>query len=148
MACTCTKTTFSWRSWTPATGRPLSPGTEGELVFTALSSEAMPLIRYRTGDIGTVDVAPCPCGRTTARLNGLRGRRDDTLIIRGVNVHPSVVEHVPLTAGGVTPHYRLIAERTGALDELTVECEPVDDIDPKLRSEGKAVRVIDRRQPA
>jgi phenylacetate-CoA ligase len=157
----------------PATRRPLPPGTEGELVFTSLSAQAMPLIRYRTGDIGTLDIARCGCGRTTARLKGLRGRRDDMLIIRGVNVHPSTVEHVLLSAGGVAPHYRLIAERAGVLDELTVECEPAAGTDPGQlktrleillrdqaglritvrvldpgtlpRSEGKAVRVIDKR---
>jgi phenylacetate-CoA ligase len=133
----------------------------------------MPLIRYRTGDIGTLDIARCGCGRTTARLKGLRGRRDDMLIIRGVNVHPSTVEHVLLSAGGVAPHYRLIAERAGVLDELTVECEPAAGTDPGQlktrleillrdqaglritvrvldpgtlpRSAGKAVRVIDKR---
>jgi phenylacetate-CoA ligase len=158
----------------PASGRPLPAGTEGELVLTSLSAEALPLIRYRTGDIATLDVRPCPCGRTTARLKNLRGRRDDMLIIRGVNVHPSVVEHVLLSAGGVAPHYRLIASREGALDELTVECERAGDTDPEIlrtrleellreqaglrinvrvlesghvpRSEGKAVRVIDRRR--
>jgi phenylacetate-CoA ligase len=164
----------------PATGRAVPPGTEGELVFTTLSSQALPLLRYRTGDIGRLDVTPCVCGRTTARLAGLRGRRDDMLIIRGVNVHPSVVEHVLLSAGGVAPHYRIFADRPGALDELTVECEPASGsassagsagsaglrarLEQLLReqtglrvnvviapagsiprSEGKAVRVIDRR---
>ena len=158
----------------PADGRPVSPGTEGELVFTALTSEALPLVRYRTGDIGRVDPAPCRCGRTTARLVGLRGRRDDMLIIRGVNLYPSQVEHALLEVGGVTPHYRLIVDRPGALDELTVECEPADVDGLALlrsrleallrnrtglritvvlappgtipRSEGKAVRVVDRRR--
>ncbi|MBV9382407.1 MAG: phenylacetate--CoA ligase, partial [Streptosporangiaceae bacterium] len=158
----------------PAGGRPVSPGAEGELVFTALTSEALPLLRYRTGDIGRVDPAPCRCGRTTARLAGLRGRHDDMLIIRGVNLYPSQVEHALLEAGGVTPHYRVIVDRPGALDELTVECEPAHDgglpllrsrLEAALRnqtglritvvlvppgtiprSEGKAVRVIDRRR--
>jgi phenylacetate-CoA ligase len=157
----------------PTDGRPLPPGAEGELVFTALTSEALPLLRYRTGDVGRLEVAPCPCGRTTVRLAGLRGRHDDMLIIRGVNLYPSQVEHVLLGAGGVTPHYRLIVDRPGALDELTVECEPAhegsaESLRSRLegllrnqtglritvvllppgtipRSEGKAVRVIDRR---
>jgi phenylacetate-CoA ligase len=159
----------------PADERPVPPGTEGELVFTTLTKEATPLIRYRTGDVGTVTIEPCSCGRTTARLTGLRGRRDDMLIVRGVNVHPSTVEHVLLQIGGVAPHYRLVVERPGALDELTLECEPVaglegdrealrERIETALRehcglrvdvavldpgsiprSEGKAVRVVDRR---
>ena len=158
----------------PADGRPVPPGTEGELVFTTLTKEAMPLLRYRTGDIGGLDGAPCTCGRTTVRLTGLRGRHDDMLIVRGVNIHPSQVEHVLLSTGGAAPHYRLIVERPGPLDELIVECEPAGaGEDPGLlharleqrlrdhtglritvslvrpgsipRSEGKAVRVVDRR---
>ncbi len=157
----------------PGTGERLPPGAEGELVFTTLTKEALPLIRYRTRDIGTLDAGPCPCGRTTARLTGLRGRHDDMLIIRGVNVHPSHVEHVLLGVPGASPHYRLIAERHGPLDELTLECEPAaghdaGDLRARVehvmreqtglriavtvcppgtlpRSEGKAVRVIDRR---
>jgi phenylacetate-CoA ligase len=161
----------------PRDGRAVAPGTEGELVFTTLTKEALPLLRYRTGDIGCLADAPCPCGRTTVRLTGLRGRHDDMLIVRGVNVHPSQVEHVLLRAGGVAPHYRLIVERSGPLDELTVECEPAaDGQDPGLlrarleqllrdhtglritvalvrpgsipRSEGKAARVVDRRETA
>jgi phenylacetate-CoA ligase len=161
----------------PRGGHPVPPGTEGELVFTTLTKEALPLLRYRTGDIGCLADAPCECGRTTVRLTGLRGRHDDMLIVRGVNVHPSQVEHVLLGAGGAAPHYRLIVERSGPLDELTVECEPADAAqDPDLlrrrlerllrdhtglritvallapgsipRSEGKAVRVVDRRDAA
>ena len=161
----------------PRDGRAVPPGTEGELVFTTLTKEAMPLLRYRTGDIGCLADAPCGCGRTTVRLTGLRGRHDDMLIVRGVNIHPSQVEHVLLGAGGAAPHYRLIVERSGPLDELTVECEPAGaDQDPGLlrgrlerllrdhtglritvallrpgsipRSEGKAVRVVDRREMA
>ncbi len=158
----------------PADGRPVPPGTEGELVFTTLTKEAMPLLRYRTGDIGGLDGAPCACGRTTVRLTGLRGRHDDMLIVRGVNIHPSPGEHVLLSTGGAAPHYRLIVERPGPLDELILECEPAGTgEDPGLlharleqrlrdhtglritvslvrpgsipRSEGKAVRVVDRR---
>ena len=158
----------------PGDGRPVPPGTEGELVFTTLASEAMPLLRYRTGDIGTLADGPCACGRTTVRLTGLRGRHDDMLIVRGVNLYPSQVEHVLLGAGGAAPHYRLIVSRPGPLDELTLECEPAvpggdpgvlrKRLEPLLReqtglritvapvppgtiprSEGKAVRVVDRR---
>jgi phenylacetate-CoA ligase len=158
----------------PDNGSALPAGTEGELVFTTLTKEALPLIRYRTGDIGRVETAPCSCGRTSVRLGGLRGRHDDMLIVRGVNVHPSNVEHVLLGVEGVAPHYRLVAERSGAMDELTLECEPAGEnsdraalraklehllrertglriavavLDPGAvpRSEGKAVRVLDRR---
>jgi phenylacetate-CoA ligase len=157
----------------PADGRELGPGEEGELVFTTLTKEALPLIRYRTGDIGRYLDEPCPCGRMTVRLTGLRGRHDDMLVVRGVNLHPSQVEHLLLSVRGAAPHYRLIVERPGPLDELTLECEPAADadrgalrdevqrllrdhtglriavavVDPGTlpRSEGKAVRVIDRR---
>jgi phenylacetate-CoA ligase len=158
----------------PSSGRPAPAGAEGEVVLTTLAKEAMPLLRYRTGDIGRLAGGPCPCGRTMARLTGLRGRRDDMLIVRGVNVHPSQVEHALLGAGGVAPHYRLIVERPGPLDELILECEPAGPAaDPVAlrarlervlrdqtglritvallppgsvpRSEGKAVRVVDRR---
>ena len=158
----------------PESGAPLPDGAEGELVFTTLAKEALPLIRYRTGDIGAVDSAPCACGRTTARITRLVGRRDDMLIVRGVNLFPSHVEHLLLGVDEVAPHYRLIVERDGAMDELSVECEPasagvdrealtdrlehllrehtgiriaVSVVEPGAvpRSEGKAVRVVDRR---
>jgi phenylacetate-CoA ligase len=160
-----------------ADGRVVAPGSTGELVFTTLTKEALPLLRYRTGDIGRLADAPCPCGRTTVRLSGLRGRVDDMLIVRGVNIYPSTVEDLLLGAGGVAPHYRLIVERPGPLDELTLECEPdgtgedaaalrarleqllrehtglrinVSVAEPGTipRSEGKAVRVLDRRSGA
>ena len=114
----------------PVSGTVLDAGAEGELVFTTLTKEALPLIRYRTGDIGTVVVEPCGCGRTTARLVGLRGRHDDMLIVRGVNLHPSTVEHLLLSIDGTSPHYRLILERRGPLDELTLEFEPAPGHDP------------------
>ena len=84
----------------PASGEPAAPGEEGELTFTTLTKEALPLIRYRTGDIGRVVDEPCPCGRTTVRITGLRGRQDDMLIVRGVNLHPSEVERVLLGGRG------------------------------------------------
>ena len=82
-------------------------------MFTTLTKEALPLIRYRTGDLGALTREPCACGRTTARLTGLRGRRDDMVIVRGVNLYPSHVEHALLSVDGVAPHYRLIVERNG-----------------------------------
>ena len=158
----------------PESGVPVDEGVEGELVFTTLLKEAMPLLRYRTGDIASLTVEPCRCGRTTARIRGLRGRRDDMIIVRGVNVYPSNVEHALLSVPEAAPHYQLVVERKGLMDELAVQCEPVDSsVDParlrtavervlhdKLgirvradvlergkvpRSEGKAVRVVDRR---
>ena len=159
----------------PVDGQRVQPGEEGEFVFTTLTKEALPLIRYRSGDIGSVIDEPCECGRTTARLTGLRGRRDDMLIVRGVNLYPSQVEHVLLGVEGAAPHYRLIVERTDALDELMIECEPAaGDVDAERlreqlewllkehtgiriavavrtpgsipRSEGKAARIEDRRR--
>ena len=108
----------------PAQGTRVPPGTDGELVFTTLTKEALPLIRYRTGDLGAITVEPCACGRSTARLIRMGGRRDDMMIIRGVNLYPSLVEQIILGADGVGPHYRLILERPGPMDELTLECEP------------------------
>jgi phenylacetate-CoA ligase len=158
----------------PDDGAPVAPGTVGELVFTTLTKEALPLIRYRTGDLGAITEEPCRCGRTTARLAQLAGRRDDMLIIRGVNVYPSHVEQILTGVAGVAPHWRLIVERRDLMDELVLECEPstldgdrdglrqalekdlkeglgvrvaVDVVEPGSvpRSEGKAVRVVDRR---
>jgi phenylacetate-CoA ligase len=158
----------------PESEAPVARGELGELVFTTLTKEALPLIRYRTGDIAAVSDAPCPCGRTTVRMGPVQGRRDDMLIIRGVNLYPSQVEHVLLSQAGIAPHYQLVVERPGQLDEVTVHCEPVDGgadraalaervraalrerigvgmavelLDPGAvpRSEGKAVRVLDRR---
>ena len=115
----------------PESGEPLGDGVEGELVFTTLVKEAMPLLRYRTGDLGSVTSEPCRCGRTTARIRGLRGRRDDMIIVRGVNVYPSNVEHALLSVPAAAPHYQLVVERAGAMDELTVECEPTGpEVDP------------------
>jgi phenylacetate-CoA ligase len=156
----------------PATGAARAAGEEGELVFTTLTKEALPMLRYRTGDISSLDVAPCQCGRTTVRMARVRGRIDDMLIIRGVNLYPSEVERVLLRVPEVAPHYQLVVNRPGAMDELTVLCEytttATDGLEPRIqealreatgltldvrvlppgsvpRSEGKAVRVIDNR---
>lgn len=153
----------------PDTGAPVPDGTDGELVFTTLTKEAMPLLRYRTGDIASLNREPCACGRSLARMSPIRGRRDDMLIIRGVNLYPSQIEDALLHVEGVAPHYQLIVERPAQLDELTVLCEgkgfnlasrvreaireqvgvtvkvlvrPTGEIP---RSEGKAIRVVDRR---
>jgi phenylacetate-CoA ligase len=107
----------------PDTGETLPYGQQGELVFTTLTKEAFPLIRYRTGDITTLDPEPCICGRTTVRMARVSGRTDDMLIIRGVNVFPSQVESVLLMSPQVEPHYRLIVTRKGAMDNMEVQVE-------------------------
>src|SRR5207244_1166732 len=91
--------------------------------------EALPMLRYRTGDLSSIDLAPCACGRTTARMARIRGRIDDMLIIRGVNLYPSEVERVLLGVADVSPHYQLVVERPGAMDELTVLCESPSKVD-------------------
>jgi phenylacetate-CoA ligase len=158
----------------PKTGTHVPDGTYGELVFTTLTKEALPLLRYRTGDIASLTRERCACGRTFARMSAVRGRRDDMLIVRGANLYPSQIEHVLLAQEGIAPHYQLVVERPQQLDEVTVHCEPAGgDTDPDAlaarvheairqrigisvtveirapgevpRSEGKAVRVIDKR---
>jgi phenylacetate-CoA ligase len=151
----------------PDTGAAVEDGELGELVFTTLTKEAMPLLRYRTGDLATLTREPCACGRTFARMSRVMGRTDDMLVIRGVNVFPSEIERVLLGFDGLAPHYQLVVERSGRLDELTVQVEGDADAAPVReglertlglsarvevlasgsipRSEGKALRVIDRR---
>ncbi len=164
----------------PDSGEVLPPGARGELVFTSLTKEAFPVIRYRTRDITSLDTSPCSCGRTLARMVRVTGRTDDMLIIRGVNVFPSQIESLLVGLPGVEPHYQLIVDRVGQMDTLEVQVEVTegtfsdevktlealarrieDDIkdyfgvtckvklvEPRSiqRSEGKAQRVIDKRQ--
>jgi len=164
----------------PATLEPVPAGEVGELVITTLTKEAFPLLRYRTRDLTSLNLAPCKCGRTIARMSRFQGRSDDMLIIRGVNVFPSQIESVLMETPGVAPHYQLIVDREGQLDTLEVQVE-VDEaafsdevkqlqalaknierqikdyftisvkvklVEPRTipRSEGKAQRVIDKRQ--
>lgn len=110
----------------PETGEQVGPGEEGELVFTTLTKEGIPLIRYRTRDLTTIDTTPCKCGRTTARMKRVTGRSDDMLIIRGVNVFPSQIESILIETEGLTPHYQLIVERKGNLDTLEIQVEVSD----------------------
>lgn len=107
----------------PETGRPLPPGERGELVFTTLTKEAFPVIRYRTRDISRLMFEPCPCGRTTIRMERVTGRSDDMLIIRGVNVFPSQIEEVITSTPGLAPHYLIIVDKKGYLDEIEVQVE-------------------------
>jgi phenylacetate-CoA ligase len=151
----------------PQSGRPLPDGEVGELVFSTLTKQALPLLRYRTGDLASLTREPCACGRTFARMSRVLGRTDDMLIIRGVNVFPSEIERALLAIPELTPHYQLVVERPGHLDELTVQVEGTVDpaavrkqlhnvlgltarveiVEPGSvpRSEGKALRVLDRR---
>jgi len=163
----------------PDTGEQLPDGQDGELVFTSITKEAFPLIRYRTGDITSINHEKCPCGRTLVKMSRLKGRTDDMLIIRGVNVFPSQIESVLLSLGQTAPHYQLIVDRINNLDTLEVQIEMNDElfsdkikgletieqnisksiftilglsakvklVEPKTitRSEGKAKRIIDKR---
>ncbi len=169
----------------PKSGSVLPDGEEGELVFTTLTKEAMPVIRYRTGDLSRLTREQCLCGRTMTRMQRVRARIDDMLIIRGVNVFPSEIEKTLLQVEELAPHYQLFLEREKALDTLEVQIEVTAELISRwgtfenghvelksltqkvqvllkdnlgltagikllppnsiARSEGKAVRVIDRR---
>lgn len=107
----------------PETGEVLPYGETGELVFTSITKEAFPVIRYRTRDISALNPEPCICGRTHVRMNRISGRTDDMLIIRGVNVFPSQIESVLMEIEEVEPHYQLVVDRVGNLDSLTVMVE-------------------------
>jgi len=113
----------------PNTGKKLPYGERGELVFTTLTKEALPVIRYRTGDIARLIPEPCACGRTTVRMSKVSGRTDDMIIVRGVNVFPSQIESVLLQVQGVEPHYLIIVDRErGAMDTLEIWVEVSEDI--------------------
>ncbi|MBI4304804.1 MAG: phenylacetate--CoA ligase [Chloroflexi bacterium] len=163
----------------PFSGEPLPYGQRGELVITTLTKEGMPVVRYRTRDITSLDPEPCGCGRTSVRMAKVTGRTDDMLIIRGVNVFPSQIESVLLEVEGVEPHYQIIVDRQTSLDDVEIwvevseeifsdEVRKLEELERKLRaeiesvlgivarvklvephtiqrSEGKAKRVIDRR---
>src|SRR5512147_362999 len=114
---------FLWEVLDPATNQPVNDGEAGELVATPLWKEALPVIRYRTRDLTAVTTAPCACGRTTARMSRVKGRTDDMLIIRGVNVFPTQIEHVLMEIEGTSPHYLLVITREESLDNLEVWVE-------------------------
>ena len=164
----------------PDTKEPVPYGMEGELVFTTLTKEGIPLIRYNTRDLSTLFYEKCQCGRTLVRMKKITGRSDDMLIIRGVNLFPSQIEHVLLEMGETSAHYMLYVDRHNNLDTLELQVEldeskltdtikdlqnltkriehalnssiglsvKVTLVEPKTiaRSEGKAVRVVDRRK--
>ena len=169
----------------PTSGDPVAPGAEGELVLTTLTKRAAPVIRYRTGDLTALVPGPCRCGRTSIRIGRIKGRADDMLIVRGVNLYPSEVESTLLGFPDLAPHYQLVVDRRDAFARLEVEVEPTEAlvaraggftpeatplsslrgqvaaglkaalgltiqvtlVPPRTiaRSEGKAVRVIERR---
>ncbi len=130
----------------PDTLEPLGYDTEGEVVITTLTKEGMPLIRYRTRDIASLSLSPCPCGRTSVKLNKVTGRSDDMLIIRGVNVFPSQIESTLLGFEGVEPHYHINVDRVNNLDtiEIVVEISPSVSIDEVKTLESMKRRLADK----
>lgn len=126
----------------PVTGERLPDGEVGELVFTSISKEAFPVIRYRTRDITRLTREPCICGRTHVRMERVSGRTDDMLIIRGVNVFPSQIESVLMTIDEVEPHYQLEVDRDGSLDILTVKVEVGENL---FSDEVKTLQGLERK---
>ena len=124
----------------PATGEPLPYGEEGELVFTTITKRGMPMLRYRTHDICSLNDKPCGCGRTLVRMGRITGRTDDMLIIRGVNVFPSQIESVLVGIHGVAPHYMLYADRQNSSDTLEIQVEMTEDMFSDTVSEIEKVR--------
>jgi phenylacetate-CoA ligase len=107
----------------PDSGETLPYGEQGELVFTSLTKRAFPVIRYRTGDVCTLFREPSKSGRTLVRMSRVKGRTDDMLIIRGINVFPSEIERVLLGQAELAPHYQIVLSRENAMDRLTVRAE-------------------------
>jgi phenylacetate-CoA ligase len=107
----------------PKTREPLETGEKGELTITMLQKEALPMIRYRIGDISSIVEDECPCGRTSPRIRRIQGRVDDMLIIRGINVFPSQVEYTLMSIPEVGQHFQIVVERSGALDDMLVRVE-------------------------
>ena len=126
----------------PASGDPVAEGEEGELVLTTLSKEALPVLRYRTGDLTTLNYDTCDCGRTAVRMDNVTGRTDDLLIVRGVNVYPSEIESVVLEFEAVAPYYRIDLRREDNLDTLELTVELADDFDGPVSSVRE--RILDR----
>ena len=128
----------------PNTMEPVLDGQRGELIFTALTKESFPLLRYRTRDIAVLDHTPCACGRTTCRMSRVIGRSDDMLIIRGVNVFPSQIEEALLRVEGVAPQYQIEVSRPGTMDEVTVKVEMTpESFSDKMRQMQDLKRRID-----
>ncbi len=130
----------------PETLTPVAPGDPGELVLTTLSKEAFPMIRYRTGDLTRLLPGECPCGRTGRRMSRVLGRTDDMLIIKGVNVFPSQIETILFDIEGTEPHYQIVIDRKGAMDEATVLVEVSETIFfDQMRRQKEMVEKIQKR---
>ena len=117
------------------TGEAMPDGERGELVITSLTKQALPLLRYRTGDITSITKEPCRCGRTMLRMESIVGRADDMLIISGVNVYPSQIEHVIANTSGVSLNYLIIADKKGHLDKLEIQVEVEESVDYENKDE-------------
>lgn len=124
----------------PQTGEVLPEGSEGELVFTTLTKEANPLIRYRSGDISRLITEPCRCGRSHVKMERVLKRSDDMLIIRGVNIFPSQVEAILVDIEGLNPSYQIIVDKVGALDSLELHVEASD----KIFSDSGSVKELQK----
>ncbi len=130
----------------PDTLEPVKPGEVGELVITTLTKEAFPMIRYRTRDLTRLITEPCACGRTFYRMSKVLGRTDDMLIVKGVNVFPSQIETVLFEIEGTEPHYQIVVDRKGHLDELTVYVEVSEDIFfDEMKKQQELIDTIKRR---
>jgi len=127
----------------PETLKPVPRGREGELVFTTITKQGIPLIRYRTGDVSAVIEGDCPCGRKLARMRRVSGRIDDMVIVDGVNIFPSQIEEVLLKVEGIEPHYRIILDRVDGEDSVEVQAEISEDF-PDL-DEGAKVSALRMR---
>jgi phenylacetate-CoA ligase len=121
-----------------ATGEPVPDGTEGELVFSTVTREALPLLRYRTGDVASLRRGTCACGRTLVRMSKVTGRRDDMLVVRGVNVYPNEVERVLLAEPGICPDYLLVLDERRAAGRLTACCEYITAAGPGSPAQAPA----------
>ncbi len=130
----------------PETLEPVAPGEVGELVITTLTKEAFPVIRFRTRDLTRLMPDPCPCGRKTVKMQRVMGRTDDMLIIRGVNVFPSQIENVLMSVEGTEPHYQIVVDRKGALDEVTVMVEVSESIFfDEMKKQHELIETIKKR---
>lgn len=130
----------------PETLEPVPDGQDGELVFTSLTKEAFPVIRYRTGDIASITRETCKCGRTTARMSRVKGRIDDMLIIRGVNVFPSEIENHLLSVEELVPHYQVAINRNETLDHVGINVELSDTFYEKINADLTCSEVIQLQQ--
>ena len=132
----------------PTTLEPLPAGQTGELVFTTLTKEGMPVLRYRTRDLCTLLPGTCDCGRTNVRMGRIQGRSDDMLIIRGINVFPSQVESVILSLPEFAPHYLLVVDRVNNLDTLQVQAELRQEVFTSTFDTPAAVEALEKKLAA